>query len=563
MKIIRYFKIIFLFIFISSFILSASLCAQTDTDAIDSLYVNEVSMVEGELSTITVYSLTRLSLVDPGVVDIISADDKKILLVARRPGQTTLFLWDEHGKRQMVIYVYAQSLDFTRARLERLFESANIKEVTLTVNEREGKIVVSGNLPEDKKGKFDQIIGPFGNEVINLVAVAKVEDMVQVDMQITELKETLSKTLGVDWPNKVVLAETPPKFDDGTISDLFKIGDFARSTVLSAEINALLDEGKARILSQPRLVVISGQEASFLVGGEIPIRTSTTSDGGVIQESVTFKPYGVSMTITPTIIENKVDIILSINVSEVDTSTASAVSESVAFSTRTASTRLNLEDGQLIILAGLIKRNHSEAVSKVPFLGDIPILGLLFRSKSSPAEADQELVISLRPHILTKGKISGESQEGKIPDKAAAMTAQEPLEVSEEAALEPSGIEGQITTTEEETSIQDVSQPAPDTIPTAMLEYAQLIQQKISQAIQYPKEALEYGWEGTVKIGLLILKDGSLALASIKESSGFEIFDENALSTAKNAAPYSNFPSGIGLQELSITIPIVYSLVNN
>lgn len=563
MKIIQRDKIIFLFALILSLSLGTSLDAQEEAaqaEGVDSLYVNEVNMVKGELETIIVYSLTRISLTDPNVADIVSADDKKILLIAKNPGQTTLFIWDEHGKRQSVIYVYAQSLDRTHARLEQLLKLANITEAKLAVNEQEGKIVVSGNLPQDKKGNFDQIIAPFSNEVINLVAVAKVEDMVQVDMQITELKGTLTKTLGFDWTTSVKYDEKLPS-PLGGLSDLFKIGDFARATALSAKISALVAEGKARILSQPRLVVISGQEASFLVGGEVPIRTTTTTTGGVIQQNIAFKPYGINMTITPTIIENKVDVVLNVNVSEVDTSTASSINESVAFTTRTASTRLNLEDGQLIILAGLIKRNHSEAVNKVPFLGDIPLIGLVFRSKSSPAELDQELVISLRPHIL-KSFSETEKAVTNISPKTSVIEEKESVSSPEREQAEtlPEGVpvpETKLSTLSRGEKLETAL------IPQEMIEYVRIIQEKIAHAIEYPKEALKYGWEGTVKIGLFILKDGSLALASIKESSGYEIFDENALATARNIAPYSSFPSETSLQELNITIPIVYSLTND
>ncbi len=539
----KFFKIVLLFL-LTNF---SSLMVFAQEEAIDTSYVNEVHMVKGDLETLTVYSLTRLSLNDPSIVDIVNVDDKKILLVAKNIGQTSLFLWDEKGKRQISIHVYTQGLDFTKERLMRLFAAANIGEVSLGINDQEGKIVLVGNLSEEKKAHFDQITAPFANEIINLVKAVKTEEMVQVDMQITELNETLAKALGIDWTTSVTYNETLPKFDDGSISDLLKIGDFARAAALSAKVSALVEEGKARILSQPRLVVISGQEASFLVGGEIPIKTTTTTDSGSTQENVSFKPYGINMTVTPTVVENRVDVLLNVSVSEVDTSTASSVNASVAFSTRSASTRLNLEDGQLIILAGLIKKNNSEKIKKVPFLGDIPIVGLLFRSKSQPAELEQELIISLRPHILSN--VEGLQESVISPAVSAATLPIEEVRVTLEEPPQPSA-----------PSTEVLSKEAPLNIPDEIFEYIQTVQDKISKAIEYPRDALKYGWEGKVKIGLLILQDGSLALASVKESSGYEIFDENALNTAKDMAPYASFPPDTDLQELNITIPIVYSL---
>ncbi len=97
-------------------------------------------------------------------------------------------------------------------------------------------------------------------------------------------------------------------------------------------------------------------------------------------------------------------------------------------------------------------------------------------------------------------------------------------------------------------------------IPPEMADYVRNVQQKISESIVYPKEARENGWQGTVKLGVMILHDGTLAYAMVKESSGFDLFDQYAVSTAKNVAPYDSFPSNTNLQELNVTIPIVYSI---
>ena len=99
-----------------------------------------------------------------------------------------------------------------------------------------------------------------------------------------------------------------------------------------------------------------------------------------------------------------------------------------------------------------------------------------------------------------------------------------------------------------------------ETVPQEMKDYVRELQKQIAQNVVYPKEAEQYGWEGTVSLGLLILRDGTLAYALVKESSGHEIFDEYALNTAKNIAPYGSFPSGTKLQELKISVPIIYSL---
>lgn len=540
---------------------------------IDSLKTTEINIVKGEVEAIRVYGLTRVSVTDPAIADIANTDENEILVVGKAPGGGMLFVWDEHGKRALMINVFNQKLDLIQSRLEQLFKAAQIEEINLEANEHEGKIVLSGDIPTHKRGQYDQVIEPFNQDIINLVKDEEIEDMVQVDMQVTELNTTLSKNLGIEWSSQGTGTGSPSLLfnyreelpdQDGSIGDWFKLGNFTRANAIQATVNALVEEGKARILSKPKLVVISGEEARFLVGGEIPITTTSTTASGGLQENVSYKQFGIGMTITPTIKKGKVDVLLNVEVSDVDAS--NTVGNDVAFSTRTANTHLLLNDGQMIILAGLIKHNESEIVSKVPFLGSVPFLGVLFRNKSSPVpEQDQELVISLTPHIL-KDQEATSTQLTPSDTPPVETTETSSPEVATEVAstIEPIKEAQEYNTVllRNEPILEKVSQQSLEA-PQEMNDYVYTIQQKISHAITYPPEAIEYGWEGTVKLGLLILKDGTLAFAIVKESSGYEVFDEYALNTVKNSAPYTGFPSSSELQELNITIPIVYSLQRN
>ncbi|MFT5169992.1 MAG: TonB family protein, partial [Candidatus Omnitrophota bacterium] len=297
---------------------------------------------------------------------------------------------------------------------------------------------------------------------------------------------------------------------------------------------ALIEEGKGKILSEPKLVVKGGEEASFLVGGEIPIK-STTSVEGSTQEDTTYKAYGIGMTITPVIKnDTQVDIILNVEISDVDASNSTGTD--VAFVTRTASTHLILEDGETNILAGLIRSQESERVRRIPFFSKIPIVGAAFRSKRNPAaNTDQELIISLTPKILAYSKRKQKKMAAKNKKKAEQMM--------------PNTKHGYRS-----------AKPHYSGVANVMHEYIAQVQRKISQEANYPQEAIVYGLEGTVKLDLLILGDGTLAFALVKESSGHTIIDEYAVEAAKNMAPYDAFPSGSGLRELSVTIPLVYNL---
>lgn len=595
------------------FVFSFSFIVLAWAEEIDTTTAKDVYMIKGELVNLKADGLERISVTNPEVADILRADEEEILMVGQSVGQTALFLWDKQGKRSLLVHVFSQDLELVKERLGALFKAAGITETTLEIDEREGKVVALGDIPKYKKEQFTQIVDKFGDDVIDLTKEEEIDDLIQIAVQITELSSTLSKSLGVDWTAGArslrsgtsgtasgssstfafAYPETLPTAT-GASKDLFKLGDFNRTSALLATVDALIAEGKARILSQPKLVVKNAQEASFLIGGEIPIRTTTSSTTGT-QENVTFKAYGISMTITPEIKKEKIDITLNVEISDVDSS--NAVGSNVAFTSRSAQTRLYLDDGQTIILAGLIKQNRSKVVNKVPILGDIPIVGLLFRIESNPAaDIDQELVISLTPTILQKNR-------GKIPVVArkirteATLAQEEVLEEEEPAAQEvkrdlpvqqsdvpapilaeteaPEGAEATASSVAEPvmpdvSDVHALSEPVASPasasaagFPSNIDEYVQAVQQKIAQAIVYPQEAERAGWEGTVKLSLLILSDGTLATAMIRESSGHEIFDQYTLNTVKNLAPYSSFPSSVDLRELNVTIPVVYSLKKN
>jgi len=603
-KTYRHDRIISVLFFVVGLCLAAA--GRSSAEEIDTTTAKEVYMIKGELVNLGADGLERISVTHPEVADIIRADEEEILMVGQSVGQTALFVWDKQGKRSLTVHVFSQDLELVKERVAALLKAADISEATLAIDGQEGKVVVSGNIPKHKKEQFAQIVEKFGDDVINLSKNEEIEDLIQIAVQITELSTTLSKSLGFEWftgeqttsGNTVTTTSsggfTPTYGEimpslDGSVGDYFKIGQFERTinSALLAQINALLEQGKARILSQPKLVVKNGQEASFLVGGEIPIRTTTSTDSGGTQENVSFKQYGISMTITPEINKEKIDITLTVEISDVDS--ANAVGDDVAFTSRSAQTKLYLDDGQTIVLAGLIKQNRSVNLKKVPFLGDIPVLGLLFQNKSTPtSDQDQEVVISLTPTVLAKNR--GKPPvviTKKIETEETSVTKEKPtakeLEIDQsvqsgapvipvaetEVQIETPSVAETIATGADEvpalsfTSVASTAASSSAESPSNIDEYVQAVQQKIAQSIVYPQEAERAGWEGTVKLSLLILSDGTLATAMVRESSGHEIFDEYTLNIVKKSAPYSSFPSSVDLQELNVTIPIVYSLKKN
>lgn len=505
-------------------------------DFTDSMFSDEIHMRTGDLATVKTSALTRVSLTDPSIVDIVDANIDEVLLIGQEPGRSTLFVWDDNGKRSISIVVTRDDLEQVKERLEKLFKEAGIKLVDVSINEVEGKVILAGEVFENQQDQYDEVLEQVDDGIIiDLTNEEVVRDLIELNMQITEVNVSSLKTLGFDWgsggSSELVWRydETLPEFDN-TFTDFFKIGDFQRIHALNVQLNALETKGEAKVLSRPKIIVMSGEEASFLIGGEVPIRTTTAFEG-TSQENIEYKEYGISLSLTPEVIDEKIEIDLSIEDSDID---ASIQTTDVAFLTRTAQTKLYLEDNQPIILAGFIRKIRSETVEKVPFLADVPLIGALFRMKTNPsANVDTELIISLTPTIIAKNR----KGDVRKKDMAVKRKPEELRRITKR--VNPNYISG---------------------IPREMTSYVQNVQEKISNMALYPPEAQSNGWEGTVKLGMLILNDGTLAYALVKDSSGHELFDEYALNRARESAPFEPFPVDTDLQELNITIPIVYSI---
>jgi len=537
--------------------LSADENAVNDGDVID--------MVSGDIQTVPVNSLTRVSVTNPEVADIADAQSDKVSLLAKKAGQTVLFLWDTTGKRSIKIRVVSEDLSAMKARIEKILTEANITGISLEVNSDIGKVVTSGDVSKEDKDRLGDILQPYSDNLLNLVKEEKSEDLIQVDMQIVEISTSLEKDLGIQWgsssssssgsgssssstPSLITENETIPSTNgNGKIGDFFKVGAFSR-TPLEATVNAFIQEGKARLISKPRLVALSGKQASFLVGGEIPVlNTTTNATGSSSTTSTSYSQYGVNVTVTPTIREGKIDILLNVDIRDIDAANSSTAS-GVAFITRTASTNLFMDNKQTIALAGLIKYTDSEQLTRIPFLSAIPVVGALFRNRQTPSpDTNTEMVIILTPTVLTDKKIA--NSQLVMPTPAENISYQE---IDSKYNHEPLPAWPAVA----KTAPVVVQAPVNRSV---MTSYARMVQEKISRSISYPPSSMGVAMAGTVKLKLHILKNGSLDSEVVTESSGNVVLDQDAIQAARAAAPFDAFAPGMEQQDLIFTIPIVYN----
>jgi len=549
-----------------------------------------VDMVVGDIQTVSAHNLTRVSVTNPDIADISDAQSDTISLLAKRSGQTTLFLWDTVGKRSIKIRVVNEDLNTLKQRLQNLLEEAGITGISFEQNLDIGKLVATGTLSKEDKNRMSDVIGPYSDNLLNLVKEDKNQDLIEVDMQVVEISTTLEKNLGIVWgvgsasattvttasgvttPGQNVtsgsyiqmpFAENQPTGQKG-FENLFKIGSFSRdvNVPITATVNALLQEGKARLISKPRLVVVSGKQASFLVGGEIPIQNSTTTaSGGATTSSTTYSQYGVNMTVSPTIIKGKIDIVLNVDIRDVDNSSSFSTNSNIAFITRTASTELMMDNKQTIALAGLIKYQDSVSLNEVPFLAKIPLVGALFRDRNEPADNSTEMVIILTPVVLSDKRFA--EKQVVMPTPSEREYSNEVNRKYEHEALPTWPVVPAAPVAPEPPKPLTIYKVVPDnniqSVLPEMTAYARMVQEKISKAIIYPPEINGKTLTGTVKLKLCILKDGVLSSEEVMESSGNDVLDRDALQAAKTAAPYDAFTRGIKQKDLIFTVPIVYN----
>lgn len=501
---------------------------------------NEVFLVVGDIKVLEVYFPERVSVRNPEIADIDSVSDREIILIAKVAGSTAMTVWDKEGEKTFYITVYSQDPGSLKKRLEKTInQRLGIKDVFFEKNDASGKIMVIGELTAAEKEKVDKVLEPFTEGIDNLLVVGEAKQMVEVDCHILELTKSFSEVFGLDWsgaagssPSPLTTITSAATDTADKISEIFRLVDFTRSA-LDVEIMAAVNQGKGKVLAKPKLLCLSGEEASFLVGGEVPVvKVTSSSAGDTVAEDVEYKEYGVKLNIQPVVFDNgDIKLNLTTEVKELSTEGQYVRSDDTtvkAFVTRNTSTVLRLKPNQAVIISGLFKdKVTKDDIGRVPGLGNIPILGALFRSKDY--QDDQtELVISLVPRLINTEKDD-----------------QDKIKVTEDKLLSWKELETEMNYSEGEAALNG---------------YILEVQRTIFQSLDYPRLAQEAGWQGAVKIKLHLNREGELLDAKISKSSGYLSFDDNVLKTAKSLSPYPSFPSNIELKDLWIDVPIVYEI---
>ena len=350
----------------------------------------------------------ELSIANPGIADISTLSDRSIYVLGKTPGRTTLTLLSSEGTliTNVEVQVVTDIAEF-KERLNQILPGEKIE--VRTANDG---IVLSGTVSSTARlaRALDLAQRYAPDRVSNLMTVGGTQQ-VMLKVRFAEMQRSVAKNLS----SSIAIGGTNDQLETGTwlagnnglgnpiatrqnTNAAGLLGFTTGSLQIGILLEALESKGVVRTLAEPNLTALSGQEASFLAGGEYPV---PVSDNGTI--TVEYKPFGVEMKFTPTVVDGDlINLQIAAAVSSVDGSVTQESNgiQLAAFKRRETQTTVEMRDGESFAIAGLLQDDFRDLNGQVPWLGDIPILGTLFRSVEYQ-QSQSELVIIVTPHLVT------------------------------------------------------------------------------------------------------------------------------------------------------------------
>ncbi|MDD5236325.1 MAG: TonB family protein [Candidatus Omnitrophica bacterium] len=504
----------------------------------------EIRMVLGNVVRFKIDGITKIVISNPKIADVVNVNLNELTIEPKAVGTTEFVYIDAKGEHRLFIRVLQRDLEALKRGVDAVIQATDVQGVSSQINYEAQKVYLTGEiLNEVDRKRILTALGPLSTDVVDLMVTEEQKIPIEVDVEAVEMDKNDVDDIGVKWTLEpfATIQETPFSGAPVNMKSLgtrlgqgLKVGYTNRTAGIKADINLLVQRGKAKILSRPKLVCLSGKEAQFMVGGEIPVVTVTVNGGGGSSGSTTpnveYKKYGVSLNIKPRIRESgEIELVVNTEVTDIDKTRSISTTTVVApaFTTRTAQTELYLKDNETVFLAGLISNKKETTTQYPPILGKIPGVSLFFRNKDETND-QIELLISLTPRIK---KLS--TQETFYQSNEMTPPVRQIVKAADNAISEP------------------VSLPAQS---LALQEYGALIQRAIVDTIVVPKEGLD----AKLVVALSIEPDGSIKNIALKEASGNKAVDDAVIEAVKRQSPFPAFPPQLKQEEISLDIPIVF-----
>jgi len=383
--------------------------------------------------------LIKVVVAEPKIADAVVVSPRDVMVTAKSVGHTTLVIWEtgsSPARYEITVVTDTSELDHMHATLAAELKAA-LPDASVQFSGNAETLVLTGKAASgDQSKRAEAIASAHAKKVVNMVTVPPPAEprQIMLSVKFASVDRTALSQLGFNLfsKNGVTIGSTSTQQFTGplfsqlnnggapaiNVSNPLNLFLFRPDLGIGLTLQALLQQNLAQILAEPNLIVVEGSEASFLAGGQFPYPTITsTPTGSGIAPVVTiqFKKYGVQLNFTPTITSSgAINLKVKPEVSTLDYTNAVTVDgfQIPALSSRSAETEVNLRDGESFAIAGLIDNRVTQILSKVPGLGDIPILGQLFRSRSTE-KTSTELVVVVTPHFV---KPLPSNEKPKLPD---------------------------------------------------------------------------------------------------------------------------------------------------
>jgi len=360
----------------------------------------------------------RVSTAQSEIADVNPVGEKSILLTGKKAGTTQMVVWDDTDRCQMVDVTVESDLQGLLQQMKTMFPGSKIE-----VGSANGAIVLRGHVPSlTAAEQAVQVASPYASKVLNFLEVSGGQQ-VMLQVRFAEVSRSATSALGVNFgfaDGRSFAGSNIGQVNPLGIKDLqdgvFNLGvqspnpavtlfgrAMAGESALLYFVNALRQNNLLRILAEPNLIATSGQEASFLAGGEFAIPVTQSGSGGSGNSiTIEYRKFGVQLTFLPVVLGNgRIRMKVAPEVSDLDFTTAVRFQGFVipGLTTRKVQTTVELLDGQTFAIAGLLNSNVVASKDVTPLLGDLPILGALFRSVRYQRK-ETELVVLVTPRLV-------------------------------------------------------------------------------------------------------------------------------------------------------------------
>ena len=393
------------------FIESASAQATVTTQVGTSRYAGEFEVAANKSQILKVdQPFADLLVGNPKIADIVPLTNRTVYVLGKSYGTTSLSIYGK-GKKLLAILdvVVTHDIDGLKKRLFELMPKEKIE-----VRSVKDSVVLAGTVTTAAHVKQAvELAEQYAPGHVTDMLSTKGSQQVMLAVRFAEMQRQAIKDLGIN--TSVVAKSGASTFSfltgfptSGSIAGGASIlGHFVSGGVnFDAVLDALEKKGVVRTLAEPNLIALSGETASFLAGGEFPIPVAQNVSGGSATITIEFKQFGVSLAFTPTVITDKlISLEVAPEVSAIDTAASVNVNgiSVPGLTTRRAKTRVELNDGQSFAIAGLLQSTIKSGVNQLPFAGDVPVLGSLFRSADYQHD-ESELVIIVTPYLVKPAK---------------------------------------------------------------------------------------------------------------------------------------------------------------